>query len=172
MNKNQIKAFSLVEVLIFVVIFSLFFVVAASVVISSLRVTTTNQNKIKATHFNDELSEWLRSEKEINWGGLLYTPPQSADSFTEQATIEYPNTSFCFNTTPIVKWETSGSFSCDFSLDNHFRRIATFSAVLAPTIAPVSPNYANQIKATITTEWMEGASVRSSVVNKLFSIWE
>lgn len=172
MKNMQIKAFSLIEVLIFVVVFSLFFIIAATVVVSTLRITTTNQNKIKATHFNDELGEWLRSEKEVNWGGAVYVEGSGdADSFTEQSTLQYStnpnnNTSFCFDTALTQSWPSSGTTLCDFSLESKFRRMATFSADLT------ADNYVTQITAIITTEWKEGNSVRSSSIQKVFSIWE
>jgi len=161
------NAFSLVEVLIFVVVFSLFFVTAATIVTSTLRITTENQNKIKANHYVEELGEWLRSEKEINWGGTIYLGSGPINSFTEQVTILNPNpvTDFCFNSSPIIEWPSSGTANCGFSMDGQFRRIATFSAT-------ISDSYVNQIAANISTEWHDGAAVKVTTIRKIFSIWE
>lgn len=161
------KAFSLVEVLIFVVVFSLFFITAATIVTTTLRITTTNQNKVKATHYIEELSEWLRSEKEVNWGGTIYSGSGPVSSFTEQVTLLNPNpkTDFCFNFSPIVEWPTTGASNCNFTMDGQFRRIATFSAT-------ISDSYVNQIAATISTEWHDGVGIKSATVQKIFSIWE
>ena len=96
---NNYKAFSLIEVLIFVVVFSLFFVTAASIVTTTLRITKENQNKIKASHYVEELREWLRSEKETNWGGSIYVG--SINSFTEQVSQSSPTTGFCLIHPPL-----------------------------------------------------------------------
>lgn len=167
MQTKKEKAFSLIEVMIFVVVFSLFFITAATIVTTTLRISNTNQNKIKATHYVEDLGEWLKSEKELNWGGVIYSG--SPKSFTEQVTIKYnplkSSTDFCFNASPIDAWPSSGTINCDFTLNNQFRRIATFSAT-------VVDNYVNQISASISTEWKEGGAVKSISVQKTFSIWE
>jgi prepilin-type N-terminal cleavage/methylation domain-containing protein len=61
------KGFSLVEVLVFVTILSLFFVAAMAVTTYSLRTMKTNQYKILAAHFAEEGLEWLRGQKEDDW---------------------------------------------------------------------------------------------------------
>jgi Tfp pilus assembly protein PilV len=164
MKVHQIpKAFSLIEVLIFVVVFSLLFITAAAIVTSTLRVTKENQNKIKASHFVEELREWLRSEKETNWGGSVYVG--SVNSFTEQVTQSSPTTSFCFNSSPISAWPSTGTSNCNFTLDGQFRRIATFSAT-------VVNGFVNQISANISTEWKNGEEIRLIPLQSVFSIWE
>lgn len=160
---KKTSAFSLIEVLIFVVVFSLFFVTAASIVTSTLRITKENQNKIKASHYVEELREWLRSEKETNWGGSIYVG--SISSFTEQVSQSSPTTSFCFNSSPIASWPSSGTFNCEFTLDSQFRRIATFSATIVS-------GFVNQISANISTEWKNGEEIRSIPLQSVFSIWE
>lgn len=162
-HNNIIKAFSLIEVLIFVVVFSLFFIIAASIVTSTLRITKENQNKIKASHYVEELREWLRSEKETNWGGSIYVG--SINSFTEQVSQSSPTTSFCFNSSPIASWPAIGTTNCNFTLDGQYRRIATFSATIVN-------GFVNQISANISTEWKSGEEIRSIPLQSVFSIWE
>lgn len=165
-HNNNDSAFSLIEVLIFVVVFSLFFITAASIVTSTLRLTKENQNKIKATHYVEEMREWLRSEKEINWGGNIYV--SSVNSFTEQVTLynlPLNKTDFCFNSSPIVQWPSSGSANCGFTLDGQYRRIATFSASIVD-------GFVKQISANISTEWKDGEEVRTIPLQAVYSIWE
>lgn len=164
--KQLIKGFSLVEVLIFVTIFSLFFIIAATVITTTLRITKENQNKIKATHLAEELKEWLTSEKEINWGGNEYV--STVTSFTEQTTQSHatlPYTDFCFNDSPIPMWPNPGVSGCYMTLDGQFRRIATFSAT------PVG-GYIKQVNAKIEVEWLEGAILKKVPVSVEFSVWE
>lgn len=161
-------AFSLIEVLVFVTVFSLFFVIASTVVTTTLRITKENQNKIRATHYAEELREWLLSEKEINWGGTVYNG-SAPESFTEQTTaLNNPSAkvSMCFNTSPIETWPGRGAGTCYLNMDDQFRRIATFSASV------VDGEYVKQISAEIEVEWKEGAVMKKVPIKTAFSIWE
>ena len=163
------KAFSLIEVLVFVTIFGLFFVLAASVVTTTLRITRQNQNKIKATHYAEELREWIDSEREFDWGGEAYSAGviTSTTPFTERVTQYYPSTNYadyCFNDPQLSSWPSRGVNSCYLQLDNGFRRIATFSA---------NPGtYINQVSVKIAVEWLEGEKLMTVPLNAVFSIWE
>jgi prepilin-type N-terminal cleavage/methylation domain len=57
------KSFTLIEVLIFVTILSLFFVAAAAVTIVSLRNLKVQEHKILATRYAEELLELAKREK-------------------------------------------------------------------------------------------------------------
>lgn len=165
-SKSNKSGFSLVEVLVFVTIFSLFFVIAATVVTTTLRITKENQNKIRATHYAEELKEWLTSEKEINWGGAEYV--SSVGSFTEQVTQVHgvvDKSDFCFNASPIAAWPNLGAGACYMNLDNRFRRIASFSAT------PVN-GYIKQVSASIAVEWLEGNVPKKVPLQVEFSVWE
>ncbi len=160
------KGFSLMEVLVFTTIFSLFFIVAASVVTTTLRITRENQDKIRSTHHIEELVEWIQSEKEINWGG---TTNQGGliTSFTEQITRPgLTEVSFCFNSNPIPGWPSSGLTDCHFTLEGKYRRTATFSATL------IEDSYVKQVNANVLVEWFEGEKLYSTPLKRTFSIWE
>ena len=66
MSVNR-RGFTLIEVLVFTAIVSIFYVVAAAVSAYSLGVMKTNENKVYATHYADEVNEWLRNQKESDW---------------------------------------------------------------------------------------------------------
>lgn len=171
---SNTKAFSLIEVLIFTTVFSLFFVLASTVVTTTLRITKENQNKIRATHYVEELKEWLQTEKEINWGGTAYSG-SAITNFTEYATQAYPppyntlpipDTDYCFNTAPVTAWPARGASNCNLMLDNQFRRIATFSA------SSIEGGYIKQISADISVEWNEGKIIYKVPLKVVFSVWE
>lgn len=68
MTKARKKSgFSLIEVLVFISILILFFVTAAAVVTVSIRNMKINEHKIIATHYAEELLEWLRNYKDEDW---------------------------------------------------------------------------------------------------------
>lgn len=163
-NKSKTTGFSLIEVLVFITVFSLFFIIAASVVTTTLRITKQNQNKIKATHYAEELKEWLQAEKEINWGGTAFST--QVTSFTEHTTISPTLTDFCFNDNPISDWPNTGTSACYMMLDNQFRRIATFSA------SSVDNGYIKQINGDISVEWMDGKILHKVPLKVVFSVWE
>ena len=69
--RTKKKSFTLIEVLIFVTILSLFFVVASAVTITSLQNLKVQEHKILATRYAEELLEWLRGEKEVDWNKFI-----------------------------------------------------------------------------------------------------
>jgi Tfp pilus assembly protein PilX len=75
------RAFTLVEVLIFVTVLALFFVIAAAVTTTMLRNSKLNAERLINTHKAEELVEWARFKKENDW-----------DEFLSKVS----NTSYCF----------------------------------------------------------------------------
>lgn len=63
--------FSLIEVLVFITILSLFFVTAAAITIAVIRNMKFNEHKILATRYAEEGMSWLRNQKDINWQTFL-----------------------------------------------------------------------------------------------------
>lgn len=61
------KSFSLIEVLVFTTILTLFFIAAVSVSTFFLKNLKNEQYKIIATHLLEEANEWLKQEKEKDW---------------------------------------------------------------------------------------------------------
>lgn len=165
MLKKQ-KAFSLIEVLVFVSILSIFFVLAAAVVTFSLRDMKFNEHKIKATHYSRQLEEWLRLQTEIDWGGTICNGCSSTTTlFTEQVTRGgVPTTSFCFNSSPISGWQALGLCSA-YDLEEIFKREVTFTSLLVA-------NYVTQVNASITISWLELGQAKNIRLNTIFSVLE
>ena len=155
------KSFTLIEVLIFVTILSLFFVAAAAVTIVSLRNLKVQEHKILATRYAQELVEWLRGEKEENWGGELYNINNPVDSFTEKITKFRSSQAVCFNS---LDWNNTSP--CTYSLDSFFKRTASF------TWNSNFENYIYQVNASILVEWQELGQTYQVPINSIFTIWE
>ncbi len=159
------KSFSLVEVLVFTVIVSMFFVVAAAVTTGSLRNMKVNEHKLVATHYARQLEEWLRSEKERDWGGNQYSGAciNATCNFTEQATKSGLTSYNCFNSAVVSSWPASYASSnpcgSTYALSSTFKRDVTF------TSAPVS-GYIGQVNVTITVTWVELGGVSNNVTIK------
>lgn len=162
-------SFTLVEVLLFVSILSVFFVLAASVVTVTLRNMKFNEHKIKALHYSRQLEDWLRVQKEIDWGGDQCSGSccAIACNFTQRVTQGSLNPKFCFNNFPISEWPAANllGFDCDYSLDSIFSREVQFQSLPADS-------YINQVSLIITTSWLELGLQKSVTSTTIFSIFE
>lgn len=146
MNKNR-KSFSLIEVIVFVSILSLFFVSAASVTTITIKQANSDKNKLLATHYAEELLSALQSEKDMGW-----------EAFVAHAPTE--NTTYCMNGDEI-SWSAT---SCDpqYGL-NGFERTVT----LKPIGTPV-----NQMVILINVKWPEGEGTLQVPLQAVFNLWE
>ena len=68
--KQHSGGFTLVEVLVFITILSGVFVTTLAIATQALRVSKTAEHRTLATHYADELSEWMLSESEEDWDAL------------------------------------------------------------------------------------------------------
>ena len=151
MGKTRTLSFSLVEVLIFVSILSVFFVIAASMTITSIRNNEVNQHKILGTRYAEELIEWLKSEKEVDW-----------KTFYSRAPFEPDIASYCFNS-QLSDWTSVPANDCgaSYTLDDVFRRWA------------ILQQYGDdQIKISVTVQWREYGNTYSIPINTVFSVHE
>jgi len=143
------EGFSLIEVLVFVSILSLFLVIAVSVVTISMSQNTLRINTLKANHYNEQLLEWIQIENEIDWETIT-EKGSSGDGVT-----------YCF-TNEVSTWPASGSCSL-YELAGVYKRYAT----LKTTGDPVS-----QVEVTVTTEWQEAGNTHSTQLHTVFSVWD
>jgi len=146
--RTKKKSFTLIEVLIFVTILSLFFVVASAVTITSLQNLKVQEHKILATRYAEELLEWLRGEKEVDWNKF----------------INYRG-NYCFNSSPIPmsNWPASGNCPTASFLNNLYKR----EVILNPQ---GSPPY--QVNVSITVLWQELGQTYQVPINTVFTVWE
>jgi len=139
------KSFSLIEVLVFITILSVFLVISAAIITISMRQNMLKVNMLKATHYNEQLLEWIRSEKETEWS-----------TFASNA----GNATYCFN---------SDSFSwgndCTIMLGDIYKRYADF----VTTLVHGTPT---QVVVTVRTEWQEAGNTYSTKLHTLFTLWE
>jgi len=139
---NHQKAFSLIEVLIFVTILSIFFVLAAAVTIASLRNMKVNEHKILATYYAEELVEWLRDEKEADW-----------TAFSQKSGT------YCFNSSDFSGWPI-GACGNNYDLDSFFKRELILS------------NDGSQANINVTVSWLELGQEYQVPIATVFTKWE
>ena len=141
------KSFSLIEVLIFVTILSIFLVAAASIVTVSMRRNTTKINMLKAVHYNEQLLEWIGGEKEAEWKQFI--------THGNSVGMQY-----CFSSDSL---DWSGSGECGGYLGGIYRRYAT----VKNSGDPVS-----RVEVSAHTEWEEGENTYSKELTTVFTLWE
>jgi Tfp pilus assembly protein PilV len=151
------QSFSLIEVLIFISILSVFLVTSASIVTVSMHQNAQKINKLKATHYNNQLLEWIRTEKELDWNGLVARGT--------------PTSVYCFCTETLA-WTVAVADKadcCPTPLKNIYKR---YIILTAGVFAPSGFTTSSQIEVEIQTEWQEGGNSYSARLNTLFSPWE
>lgn len=157
MHMRRCTGFTLIEVVIFAGIVSVFFVIAASIMTASLRNMQTNERRLIASHLGRELEEWLRVQSEVEWGGSVCSAGCStATSFTQRATKNSTPggvTSYCFNSLPTGStWPAhfSNSTPCgsSFSLNSAYKREVLFTSTSVG-------GYIGQVNATIVVSWQD-----------------
>lgn len=151
-SKLRVRGFTLIEILIFTAIVSVFFVVAAAVSAFSLQVMRTNENKIYATHYAEEAIEWLRNEKETTGWTTFST---RTGTWCLNSTLT--NLASSTNTVCPVSGATAYQLgSTDFN--RHFNRDAVLTSV------------AGNISANIIVSWKDvGGNTLSVPVNTIFA---
>ena len=143
--------FSLIEVLVFVTILSLFFVAAMAIATYSLRNMKINQHKILASHYTEEGLEWVRSEKEDDWG-----------QFTDRGATGTGIT-YCLIG---LNWSTATECGTNFELG-------------IPPIFKREVNLINQVgnpvtevNVTMAVSWIEGGTTLSIPINTTLKVLE
>ncbi|KKP86828.1 MAG: hypothetical protein UR89_C0013G0016 [Candidatus Roizmanbacteria bacterium GW2011_GWA2_35_8] len=146
--------FSLIEVLVFVTILSLFFVAAMSVATYSLKNMKINQHKILASHYAEEGLEWIRAEKEENW-----------DQFIGYGTTGSGLT-YCINTLNNSIWTTPTTCGANFELGvpQIFKREVN--------LINQAGNPVTQVDVTLTVTWIESGSTLSIPLKTTLKILE
>jgi len=152
--KSQNRGFSIIEVLIFVSILSIFFVVATSVTIASLRNMKINEHKILAARYAEEAVEWLRDQKEADWKSFL----------TRASGVNW-----CFAETPInTGWTlqrtcNSSDYLIVNSVTSTFKRNVTLNSIGNPV---------SQVNINVTVSWQELGNTYQVPVKTVFTLWE
>jgi len=145
------KSFSLIEVLVFVTILSLFFVAAMSVSTYSLRSMKSSQRKILASHYGEEAMEWLRGEKENNW--LVFSAR------------DYGSGIYCANSLDFSTPGECGEEGFDLGNPPVFKREVTIESIY-------NAGNIEQINVTAAVYWKEGSANDSVILKSVFEIIE
>jgi len=148
---RSIKGFSLIEVLVFLTIISLFFITAVSITIFSLKNSKIQEYRILATRYAEEGNAWVSQEKEDDWQAFVLHDDSAGSG-----------TTYCLNT---LDWNTKTDCNGTYSLGppNIFRRALLITK---------SGNPVDKITAELTVGWLENEVEQKIVVNSVLNLWE
>lgn len=143
------KAFSLIEVLVFVTILGMFFIAAISVTTFNLKNMKVQEHKILATHYSEEGIEWLKQIKEDDW--TVFTSYDSGIG-----------SHYCLNS---LAWDAPGNCDGTYPLGapSFFKR----ELLLTNSGSPV-----DQVKAVLTVYWEEGTEILNVQNTTIFKLLE
>lgn len=149
--KHSNQGFSLIEVLVFITILSLIFISAAILGTVSIRNSKSTENKIIASRYGEELLDWLRSQKEIDW--LAFTARIS------------PSKTYCFADESFARWPDVGSCGSNQVITNSiFRREATLTYNNDPQ--------GERVNVEIHLTWSEGGNNYDVTTKGVFTLFE
>lgn len=104
---------------------------------------------IRATHFNEQLLDWIKSEKDINWSDFV--------AVTGDKTYCFKTTTPSWSEVVVIKDD------CASTLDGMFRRYAVFKLSGSPSI---------QVEVTTYTEWQDGGNTYATKLYTVLNVWE
>lgn len=148
---------SLLEAVIFIAVLSLIILAIVYSTTLSLKRTIFNQDKLIATRYAEELEEWIRGEKEVNWAEFLARSDATYCMNVEIPTCDaadscWDDTGAC-GSTEYTLGETN-------SLNNGFKR----SVVMTTS--------GSRIDIDITVEWLDGPNTYSVNLPSSLSRWD
>lgn len=135
----------------FVSLLSLVFLGMAYVATYSVKNTKAAERRVVATHYGEELQEWLRGEKEVDW-----------NAFVAKAGSPTPLI-YCVQTIPAnVSALVAGTGCSTYGLSSLFKR----------ELRMTRSEDSTQVTILISTSWQEGNNILQVPVNTVFSVWE
>ncbi|KXK07236.1 MAG: hypothetical protein UZ21_OP11001001156 [Microgenomates bacterium OLB22] len=144
------SAFSLIEVLIFTALIAIVLIGMSYVTLLSVRGARFSEDKTKALRYGQQLQEWLRGQKELQWNTFV-------SSLSEQT--------YCVNTLPSSMSDFSAleGVCATHALASKYKRELTIDTIAAD---------GSQVSFTITVFWNDGGSVQRATVSSAFSVLE
>ena len=147
-SKKYSRSFSLIEVLVFTTVLSLFFVTAAAVATFNIRNTKIQENKILATRYAEEATEWVRFEKESDWSVFVAHDASGT------------GTTYCLNN---LAWTSASACGEVYSLGTP----SIFKRELF-----IKNSGPDQVDTTVTVSWKEINGIFSVPIKTVFKLLE
>lgn len=154
--KIKKNGFTLTEVLIFLSLFSIFFIAAASVVVIILNNMKLQEHKILAVKYSQDLLEWLRGEKEKDWL-----------TFVNKGNIV--GVVYCFSSTNIEENWPIPNQPCE---NYQYLSPPIFKREAILTNNAGNPYETTSVQIEINVSWIENNKKYNVPIKTVFTIWE
>ena len=141
---KKFTGFTLIEVLVFVTVLSLFFISAVTITTFSLRNLKIQEHKIIATRYAEESSEWVKQEKEDDW----------------QVFASHNGTNYCLNS---LSWTNGLCSTYSLGTPGFFKR---------DLILSISGNPTDKITTVLTVSWLENGVNQNVILKLVYNLWE
>ncbi|PIU36904.1 hypothetical protein CO005_00505 [Candidatus Roizmanbacteria bacterium CG_4_8_14_3_um_filter_34_9] len=141
---KKFTGFTLIEVLVFVTVLSLFFISAVTITTFSLRNLKIQEHKIIATRYAEESSEWVKQEKEDDW----------------QVFASHNGTNYCLNS---LSWTNGLCSTYSLGTPGFFKR---------DLILSISGNPTDKITTVLTVSWLENGVNQNVILKSVYNLWE
>lgn len=156
-NKTN-NGFSIIEVIVFTAMMSVVLVAAVGYTVRLVFTMTHNRHRLLATHYVEEVKEWLNGERETDW-----------QVFQSNATV-VPKL-YCLNA-PLQLDDTLASLptgTCDFTgivgVDPQIYQRRLF---LSKNVAGT----ADRVTAVIQVSWRDEGVLYTEEIETVYSVWE
>lgn len=156
---NQTSSFSLIEVIVFTSMLGIVLVAAVGYTVRLVFTMTHNRHKLIATHYVDEVKEWLNGERETDW-----------EEFQSFALVDDGQT-YCVNN--------------QLNLDSSLSSLSTGSCAFDGVVGSDPQIYQRQIimkknlaanptriTAEIRVSWRDEGVLYTEQIETIYSIWE
>ncbi|MDO8610000.1 MAG: hypothetical protein Q7R95_05595, partial [bacterium] len=108
-----------------------------------------NEHKIIATRYAEELTNFIKNEKDINW--MIFT------THGDSSGINY-----CFNNNSSLAWTDNTNCGSSFALNSMYKRFATITTNGTPV---------SSVDVVVDVSWRE-TTIRSVKINSIYQVWE
>lgn len=179
---GRIGGMSIIETLIFIAIISIVLVSLTGITASMTRQMRINYNKIYATHYAEELADWLRVQKDVvGWSAFYVRATGLTGSNPGPTTI---TREYCVNAPIVLNSTFTGLLNtvgaCPASplgitdtstAPKIYKRSVLFSQVCSTTPLPALPcSNARGVRAKISVKWIEAGGKEFSVeINTIYA---
>lgn len=160
MKQINTKGFTLIEMLVFISILSMFFVSATAITIVMIRNANENLHKMLANQYLEETFDWLQSEKEADWLEFIAKAPEQ-ETLVNTVELDSRSKVYCLNDNALGWPQTFGSCS-SYGLHAMFKRELYMRS-----------NGLDRVEVAVKISWKETSTIEQKIISRTqYSIWE
>lgn len=155
---KKTSGFSLIEVIVFMTLVSIVLISAVGFTMRLVHAMSYNQHKLYATHYVQDLKEWLDGEREADW--------QTFQSYSSQAGRTYCANNALAITSTLASLSTG---TCQFTgVGTQGPRIFRRTLILTKDV----PGTATRVTAVLEVSWMEDNVLQTETITTVYSLWQ